>query len=116
MNEKERKKLEYKLHNLLLELLDTERSYVADLEKVWTDYSPLLESSGAEQGSPVGGRKKRSKSQAGTQMSIYFSRRRKVSELKTSQSRVVVQNTEVPSISEYKDITASQVLHSCISA
>ena len=79
--------------------------------QVWTDYSPLLESSGAEQGSPVGGRKKRSKSQAGTQMSNYFSRRRKVSELRTSQTLVVVQNTEVPSITEYKDITASKVLY-----
>ena len=34
MNEKERKKLENKLYQLLLELLDTERTYVADLEKV----------------------------------------------------------------------------------
>ena len=34
MNEKERKKLETKLYQLLLELLDTERAYVADLVKV----------------------------------------------------------------------------------
>ena len=34
MNERERKKLEGKLYQLLLELLDTERTYVADLVKV----------------------------------------------------------------------------------
>ena len=34
MNEKERKKQEGKLYQLLLELLDTERTYVADLVKV----------------------------------------------------------------------------------
>ena len=34
MNETEKKKLEAKLYQLLLELLDTERTYVADLVKV----------------------------------------------------------------------------------
>ena len=34
MDEKERKKLEAKLYQLLLELLHTERTYVADLVKV----------------------------------------------------------------------------------
>ena len=37
MNETERKKLENKLYQLLLELLDTERTYVADLVKVSRD-------------------------------------------------------------------------------
>ena len=37
MNEKERKKLETKLYQLLLELLHTERAYVADLMKVSRD-------------------------------------------------------------------------------
>ena len=37
MNEKERKKLETKLYQLLLELLHTERAYVADLMKVSCD-------------------------------------------------------------------------------
>ena len=37
MNEMERKKLENKLYQLLLELLDTERAYVADLVKVSRD-------------------------------------------------------------------------------
>ena len=37
MNETERKKLENKLYQLLLELLDTERAYVADLVKVSRD-------------------------------------------------------------------------------
>ena len=34
MDETEKKKLEAKLYQLLLELLDTERTYVADLVKV----------------------------------------------------------------------------------
>ena len=37
MSEKERRKLEAKLYQLLLELLDTERTYVADLVKVNLD-------------------------------------------------------------------------------
>ena len=37
MNETERKKLENKLYQLLLELLNTERAYVADLVKVSRD-------------------------------------------------------------------------------
>ena len=37
MNETERKKLENKLYQLLLELLHTERAYVADLVKVSRD-------------------------------------------------------------------------------
>ena len=37
MNETERKKLENKLYQLLLELLHTERTYVADLVKVSRD-------------------------------------------------------------------------------
>ena len=34
MNEEERRKLEAKLYQLLLELLETERTYVGDLVKV----------------------------------------------------------------------------------
>ena len=37
MEEQERKKLEAKLYQLLLELLHTERTYVADLVKVSWD-------------------------------------------------------------------------------
>ena len=121
MDEQERKKLENKLYRLLLELLETERSYVADLEKVglgnnnecvrqrvllqiWSDYSPLLtslESNGSRQGDPSGGRKRRSKSEVNTQISNYFSRR-KMSELKTSKSQcdAVEQTNDVPSLKE----------------
>lgn len=37
-----RKKKEGKLYQLLSELIETERKYVADLEEVCTDYSPLI--------------------------------------------------------------------------
>ena len=69
--------------------------------QVWEDYSPLLSSvSPSQSESSNAGRKRRTKSQVGSQISNYFSRR-KVSELRSSWSVEVEQSLQPPATSEY---------------